>query len=374
MEKNEYFADVGKYRKDKDYVKIWRRRGLIAGVILSLAFIIVQVFGIMSEYEKGKGIEVLSLFSDYYEFEPNSSFSSEALRRYGSAATSVMREKESVVYTKYLAKWSEEPDVDILRLELTGFYGEGDIRIYSYMNQAAYDMAWNDFKLPLSEGRWFEGAEDEVVCILGDDYEIGDVIKIDEKDGGFFFVTVVGKTCYPYLPRNTLPVKSGVHNSLYTPANDLEIFLLNPLSKHNEKSDMIAYNTTLIKTENEQFIRDNSQYGTFTSVERSLQKDKVSYVILVGEMVMGLIFFLLSFIITIHIKEDKWMLLWIWIAGVIGGFAGGILYFDANYKLLIVVTLCTVISLIWIPVHKKAGRHTVSGEIEVIVLQEEETL
>ena len=69
---------------------------------------IVQAFGIMSEYEKSKGIEILSQFSEYYEFKPNSLFAAEALRRYGSAATSVVLENESKVYTEYLTKWEKE--------------------------------------------------------------------------------------------------------------------------------------------------------------------------------------------------------------------------------------------------------------------------
>ena len=55
MKKDEYFADVWKYRKDKDYAKIWRFRLLVSGIILFFAFIIVQIFCMMSEYEKEKG-------------------------------------------------------------------------------------------------------------------------------------------------------------------------------------------------------------------------------------------------------------------------------------------------------------------------------
>ena len=374
MEKNDYFMDVGKYRKDKDYVKIWRRRGLVAGIILSLVFVIVQAFGIMSEYEKSKGIEILSQFSEYYEFKPNSLFAAEALRRYGSAATSVVLENESKVYTEYLTKWEKESDVDILRLQLYGYYGKDDIRIYSYVNQKPYEIAWDDFSLPLEEGRWFEGTEDEVICVQGDDYEIGDLIKIEDKYGNSFIVTVVGKTCYSYLPNNTLDVVNGVHNTLYKPSDDLEIFLFNPRSLRNEKTELTQYNTTMIKTNDEIFLRENSQYGTFTSVDLSLKRDRVNYVLPFAEMMVGLFFFLLLFVVMIRIKEDKWMLLWIWIAGVLGCFVGSVVYYDAICKVLITMILCTVFSLIWLLIHKNAGKQTVSDEIEVVVLQKEEEI
>lgn len=364
--------DFGKYRKDIDYVKIWQRRGLIAGIMFSLVFIIVQIFCLVSEYEKGKGIEILSQFSEYYEFKPNSIISSEALKRYGSAATSVMQEKEKLVYTEYLANWDKEPDVDILRVQLYGYYGKDDIRVYSYVNQKSYEMAWDDFSLPLCEGRWFEGEKDEIICIQGNAYEVGDLIKMEDKDGDSFIATVVGKACYSYMPNNTLGIENGVHNALYKSAEDLEIFLLNPKSLRNEKVDSTKYNTTLIKTDDEMFIREKSYYGTFTPVDLSLKRDRVGYVLPAIEMAVGMVFFLLSFIITVRVKEDKWMLLWIWIAGVIGGIVGGVLYFDATYKLLIVVMLCTILSLIWLLIHKKAAKHTISEKIEVVVLQEEE--
>ncbi len=376
MEKDEYFADVWKYRKDKDYAKIWRFRLLVAGIILFLAFIIVQIFCMMSEHEKEKGIEIWSGLDGWYEFQPNSLFAAEARQRYGAAADSVMLQNEARVYTEYLTKWANEPDVDVLRLRLVGIWGKDKIRVYSYMNQKAYDMAWEAFSLPLSEGRWFEGTEDEVVCVQGSDYEIGDVIKVDEKDGGFFLVTVVGKTCYPYLPNNILPVKSGVHNSLFTPEDDLEILLLNPLSGHNEKSDLIAYDTTLVRTDNEAFIRDNSEYGVFTSVEQSLKNDKAGYIIPAIEMCLAILLFVMLCGIIIYMQEDKWMPLWIWLGGILGGFIGALLYFDARYKVLIVLALCSGLSLIWWIIHRSMGKKITvdKTEMEVIMLPKDEEL
>ena len=376
MENEEYFSEVWKYRKDKDYAKIWRFRLLVAGIILFLAFIIVQIFCMMSEHEKEKGIEIWNGLEGWYEFQPNSLFAAKARQRYGAAADSVMRQNEARVYTEYLTKWANEPDVDVLRLRLVGIWGKDKIRIYSYMNQKSYNMAWEAFSLPLSEGRWFEGTEDEVICVQGSDYEIGDVIKVDEKDGGFFWATVVGKTCYPYLPNNILPVKSGVHNSLFTPEDDLEILLLNPLSGHNEKSDLIAYDTTLVRTDNEAFIRDNSEYGVFTAVEQSLRNDKAGYVIPAIEMCLAILLFVMLCGITIYMQEDTWMLLWIWLGGILGGFAGALFYFDARHKVLTVFALCSSLSLIWGIVYvcrrRKAVNH--KKEVEVILLQKDEDL
>ena len=376
MDKDEYFADVWKYRKDKDYAKIWRFRLLVSGIILFLAFIIVQIFCMMSEYEKEKGIEIWSGLVDWYEFQPNSLFASEARNRYGAAATSVMLENEAKVYTEYLAKWANESDVDVLRLELKGFYGKDNIRVYSYLNQSSYEMAWDEFTLPLSEGRWFEDAEDEIICFKGDKYEIGDVIKIDEKDGSFFLATVVGKTRYPHLIRNTLPVKSGVHNSLYTQEDDLECFLLNPMSGHNEKSDLISYNTTLVRTDSEKFIKENGEYGVFTSVEQSLKNDKAVYVLPVIEMCLAILFFVLFSGIIIYMQEDRWMLLWIWVGGILGGFAGTLFYYDARYKAVIVLALCSSLSLIWWIIHRSMGKKTIGdkAEIEVILVQKDEDM
>lgn len=376
MEKDEYFADVWKYRKDKDYAKIWRFRLLVAGVILFLAFIIVQIFCMVSEYEKEKGLEIWSGLDDWYEFQPNSLFASEARSRYGAAADSVMRKNEAEVYTEYLAKWANEPDVDVLRLELKGFYGKDNLRVYSYLNQSSYEMAWDELTLPLSEGRWFEGTEDEIICFQGDKYEIGDVIKIDEKDGSFFLATVVGKTSYPYLINNTLPVKSGVHNSLFTPEDDLECFLLNPLSGHNKKTDLISYNTTLVKTDSEHFIKENSEYGVFTPVEQSLKNDKAGYVLPAIEMCLAISFFVLFSGIIISMQEDRWMLLWIWIGGVLGGFLGALFYYDARYKAVIVLALCSSLSLIWWIIHRSMSKKTIGdkAEMEVILLQKDEDL
>ena len=151
---------------------------------------------------------------------------------------------------------------------------------------------------------------------------------------------------------------------------------MNPLSGHNEKSDLIAYDTTLVRTDNENFIRDNSQYGVFTAVDRSLKADRVNYVIPAIELCLGILILAVLLGITFYMQEDKWMLLWIWIGGIVGGFAGALLYFDARYKVLTVFALCSILSLIWGIVYVCRRRKTVNHkkEVEVILLQKDEDL
>jgi len=375
MTTKETYMDIGKYRKNVARLPIWRHRGLVVGIIFCLAFVIIQMFCIVSEYEKAKGIEIWSQFEEWYEFKPNSTFSSEARNRYGTVATSVMLENEARVYAEYLTKWSKEQGVDVLFFDLNGLYQRDDTWICSYRNMKSFDMAWQDFKLPLSEGRWFEGTKDEVICVQGSDYEIGDVIKLNQKDGGFFLVTVVAKTEYFYLPNNVLGVSNGVHDSLYIcEDDDLELLLLNPLSGHNEKNDRISYCSVLLKIPNEKFIENNSQYGTFSSLAQALKENQVNYVIPIIEMCLGIVFFALFFGLLIGIKEDKWMPLWIWLGGIIGGFRGAFLYYDARYKALSVFALCSILSVLWGFIHWKVSKNMKEDvqEMEVVILQKED--
>lgn len=242
---------------------------LKAGIFIAMVFFIIEVFALLKEIELDKKRALVEEVGEYYEFNPSGFFSEKARERFEVYTTENIIKADAVVYAEYLTQWASNPGVDILRLELSTFYSQPEMQVFTYLNTRSYENAWSDFAFPLKEGRWFQSNQDEVICINDSTYEISDTVILKDKQGEFFEATVVGKADSPYLLHN-ICMDDGLEVAISKYDNGKPVLLLNPQSLHNEKTDLINYGTTFIKSDNEAFISKISEYGTCTSVKSIL--------------------------------------------------------------------------------------------------------
>lgn len=348
------------------------RRLIKTGIILAVFFLTLQLYVIFDLSDLYESRQIIENYTEFYEFEPNSSFSKEAGERFEVYTTEEIQKFNGVVYTEYLAKWSSEPDVEILRLQPYIYYRQKDFKVLTYMNFVSYENAWDDFTLPLKEGRWFEGSMDEVICINDSSYEIGDEIQIENEEGKTFLATVVGKADYPYL-YNNLSMSSNLTLALHKYDNTLDVFLLNPQSVHNRKSDLINFGTTFIKTENDAFISKIGEYGTCTPISMILINQKVDFlrpVLIMGISILALTLLLAAEFILKCFKGTGWC---IWVAGIFAYICGSILYAEVEYKLILAGIICALITLIYLLAVKCVNRQKkqITGS-DIIVIETED--
>ncbi len=266
--------------------KIKLLNGLLNIVILAAwVMFIWQGVELLGEWSLSWDKEMLGSLEEYYEFEPNDTISTEARKRFEAYTNDEIYEVKARVYTEYLTKWANETGIKILRLEPYTLYEHDTTEVLSYLNSASYDMEWEDFTLPLKEGRWFQDNKDEVICISGFTYNVGDVIILKDKNGQAFEAEVVGKTKYPYIVHNNM----GLAGNLGAVTDDCislsNVFLLNPESEHNEKTDLINYGTTLLKIESGILRDEITNLGTCTKISHELiyqTPDYLSHLITIG--------------------------------------------------------------------------------------------
>lgn len=348
-------------------------RGLLRiGIIISTFFLTFESYELFNEIDETQNRKIVETFEDYFEFEPNSIFSTEAVEKYEVYTMTDMEKYDALVYTEYLTRWAGEPDVDILRLELYTFYRQQGMKVCTYVNPQSYDASWDDFVLPLKEGRWFEGDQDEVICINDSSYKIGDLVELEDEEGRTFQATVVGKASYPYLFDN-LGMAGSLAMAICKYDDTAAVFLLNPQSVHNRKSDLIDYGTTLIKTDNEVFISKIREYGTCTPIKRILINEKPDFVRPILIMIVSIIAFGLllagEFILKCY-KGTGWC---IGMAGVLAYIGGCVLYVEVEYKMIVAIGVCTIIGLIYILISRLIIERKTKEKLnyDIVVLDEE---
>ena len=266
--------------------KIKLLNGLMNLVILAaLAIFVWQGIALLGEWSLSWDKEMLECLNEYYEFKPDSTIGEEARKKYEAYSNDAIYEAKARGYTERLTKWSNDMGIKILRLEPYTLYEQDNVEVLSYLNSASYDMEWEDFTQPMKEGRWFQGNKDEVVCISGFGYNVGDVLMIKDKTGLVFEATIVGKTKYPHIVHNN----SSLAGKLGAVTDDCislsNIFLLNPESEHNEKTDLINYGTSLIKIESGILRDEITNLGTCTKISHELihqTPDYISHLITIG--------------------------------------------------------------------------------------------
>lgn len=344
------------------------------GISFSVFFLILQIYVLISEFELKHTGEVLETFNEYYEFEPNSFFSKEARERFESYTTENIEKNNAIIYTEYLSKWIDTKDIEILRLQPYVFSMETDMKVYTYISPGAFENSWDDFILPLKEGRWFEADKNEVICISGGSYEIGDEIQIRDKSDENFTVTVVGKVRYPYL-YNNISMTDALNMAVYKFDDTEDILLLNPQSVYNRKSDLVNYRTTFIKTNNEAFISEISEYGSCIPVKEMIIKQK--------ENILAPLVIMIISALTCGILSSAEVLLncykgtgWcITIGGILSYIAGSILFAEVEYKLVVSGIVCILIimvsSLVVKCVHREKKKKDISG-CDIIVMNTED--
>lgn len=281
-------------------------RGLLEiGMFAAFAIIIWQGIELFDEWRLSWHREMVESLEDYYEFKPNGQFSIESRERFEAYTNEAMYAASAAIYTEYLAKWAEEENAEILRFEPYIVYEQDKIKVITYLNSIAYEMNWADFSMPLKEGRWFEGEQDEVICVAGFSYEVGDVIILEDKNGQAFEATVVGKMKYPYIFHNYMGMSGKLKSFTNGYSGFVNVFLLNPESVHNEKSDLINYYTTLIKLQNDIVPEDIVQHGDCVSVEEILIRQKPDYIIPLISMGVCLFMLIVFWIAEIIFKKQE---------------------------------------------------------------------
>lgn len=282
-------------------------RGLLElGMLAAIVAFIWQGVELFGEWRLSWHQEMIANYEDYYEFKPNGLLSREARTRFEAYTNEAIYEADAYVYTEYLAKWANEMNVKILRFEPYILYEQENVKVVTYLNSDSYDMNWEDFTLPLIEGRWFEAEQNEVICISGFSYKVGDVIRLEDKNGQAFDATVVGKTKYPYIIWNYMGLDGKLESATYGYNGISNVFLLNPQSVHNEPSDLINYGTTLIKTENDLLADEITTHGSCTKIANELIRQTPNYTIPLITMGVCLILFIIFWIAEVIFKrQDK---------------------------------------------------------------------
>lgn len=364
--------EFARYRKKKNYKEIWLKIFLKAGMVFFLAFSILQIFKIVYGFEELRGLKVLECFSEYYEFEPNNVFSTEAHNRFDSYTAEKILENEAKVYTEHLSAWAKVPGVELLRLELYEFYKQEKLKVFSYKTPGAYEMNWDDFSLPLSKGRMFEENADEVICVAGDKYKIGDVVEIKDNKGNLFKAEVVGICEEPYLPHNGLPIRSGIDNALRGPLGGGDIFLLNPKSVHNEKTDFISYSATLIRTADETFVSKIKEYGTCIPVEYNLIAAKPNFAMPAATMIVGILLFGTMLGVAIALRYEKGSVACVIVAGLVACLIGSCIYVAMLFKCILAFLLCGGIIGIFLYVMKRMEKREKELKSEIVFLEQKE--
>lgn len=259
--------------------KIKLLNGLLNIVLLAAwVMFIWQGIELLGEWSLSWHKEMLGSVKAYYEFEPSDTIATEARKRFEAYTNDEIYEVKARVYTEYLTKWANAMDIKILRLEPYTFYEHDTIEVLSYLNSASYDMEWEEFTQPLKEGRWFQDNNDEVVCISGFGYTVGDVIMLKDKKGQLFEAKVVGITKYPYIVHNNMSLAGKLGAVTDNCIGLTTVFLLNPESMHNEKSDLINYGTTLFKVESGILRDEITNLGTCTKIEHELIHQTPAYI------------------------------------------------------------------------------------------------
>ena len=326
-------------------------RGLIKiGIVLFVMLFILQIYALLNNNSMMHDNKMVEPLKDYYEFSPNSRISVEAGKRYEVYTLDEIHRYDAMVYTEYLTEWAKIQDVDLLRLELYTYYRQQGIQVLTYVNPLSYKMKWNDFMLPLSEGRWFEGDKNEVICV-NSSYKIGDTISIKNSDGVVFQANVVGRTDYSALIDN-ISMRGSLALSIHRYSGMDEVFLLNPQCKFNEKTDFINYGTTLIKTNNDAVIFKISEYGTCTPISQILSSNKPDNVSSVIILIISSIAIGLLMAWEFLLQCQKGTVGYIVLGAVLANIYGIVIYVNIEYKRIIAFLICVIIASIYVIINK----------------------
>lgn len=282
-------------------------RGLMGiGMIAAVAVIIWQGVELFGQWRTAVDKEILGNYAEYYEFAPNDLFAKEGKQRIEAYTAEKIYARDAKIYTEYLTKWEADPHIEILRLETYTFFAQDNLEVLSYLNPISYDVNWEDFILPVREGRWFEDDKDEVICVSGFSYKVGDVVLLEDSNGQTFEATVVGKTKYPYLLDNYLYMEGKAGNDIENYLRLSDVLLLNPESTHNIKTDLINDGATLLKIDNDIIPEDVALHGTCKSIEEQLIRMAPDYNIPLITMGVSFILFIIFWIAEIIFKrQDK---------------------------------------------------------------------
>lgn len=335
----------------EDYKESKLIKGLIkVGIVFFVLLFILQIYALINNNSMMHDNTMVEPLKKYYEFSPSSRISVEAGSRYEVYTLDEIQRYDAMVYTEYLTEWAQIRDVDLLRLELCTYYRQQGIHVLTYINPLSYEIKWSDFVLPLSEGRWFEGDNNEVICV-NSSYKIGDVISIKNSDGVVFQATVVGRTDYSALIDN-ISMSGNLAISIHRYSGMDEVFLLNPQCKFNEKTDFINYGTTLIKTNNDTVISKINEYGTCTPISQILSNNEPDYVTPLIILIISLIAIGLLMAGEFILHCQKGTVGYIVLGGVLANIYGIVMYVNIEYKRIIAVLICVIIALVYIIVNK----------------------
>lgn len=353
--------------KKSKVISFLLKAALIAALFLSTS----QVFQLRYLTDVSSCEEIYTPFTDYYVFTPNTKFSNEAHDKYEVYTTTDIEKYDAIVYTDHLKTWQKDMGIEILRFDAHAIYQNKEYTVWSYLNAEAYSMNWEDFSLPLKEGTWFTGNENEVICVNGSQYDIGDTVQIEEG-GKENQATVVGKLKYPYIPVNTMPMTTDLELSLYKYDNTKAVFLLNPQSSFNGKSDLINYGGAIIKTGQSIELTAIREYGTCTKVSDVLTKSQNQHSSLFESL--KIVFFILltiALMILIHVLEQgKYLYLHIAASAVLAYLYVYMQYVRNFHKEWIVVGISAVMVAINFLVVRVRKTHIKGGKSEDSVLPE----
>lgn len=282
-------------------------RGLMGlGMFAAIAIMVWQGIRLLGEWKIAIDNEIMENYADYYVFAPNDMFAKEASARIEAYTANKIYAREAKIYTEYLVKWKADPHMDILRLETYTVSQNDNLKVVSYINPISYDNNWDDFNMPVKEGRWFVNDRDEVLCVSGFSYQVGDVVLLEDINGQSFEATVVGKTKYPFLLDNYLYVEGEAGNDIENYFGISDVLLLNPESPRNIKTDLINDGATLIKIDNDIVSEEIRMHGTCTAVSDELIRKTPNYNIPLITMGVSLIMFIIFWIAEIIFKrQDK---------------------------------------------------------------------
>lgn len=282
-------------------------RGLMGlGMFAAVAVMIWQGVGLLGEWKIAIDKEIMENYAEYYEFAPNDLISKEAAKQVEAYTAEKIYAREAKAYTEYLVKWEADPHIDILRLESYTVSEKDNLELVSYLNPISYDMNWDDFVMPVKEGRWFEDDKDEVICVAGFSYKVGETILLEDSNGQNFEAVVVGKTKYPFLLDNYMYMEGKAGNDIENYFGFSNVLLLNPESPHNIKTDLINDGATLLKIDNDIVSEEIALHGTCTSIEDKLIQMAPDYNIPLITMGVCFIMFIIFWIAEVIFKrQDK---------------------------------------------------------------------
>lgn len=278
---------------------------LVLGMIASFLVILWQGYELLCQWELKIHREIMSSFSEYYEFSPNDSFAKEAAKRMEAYTAEKIYERNALVYTEYLKKWDNDAHMDILRLEKYTLCQKDDLEVISYINPLSYEVRWEDFSLPIKEGRWFDGDKDEVICVAGWSYKIGDTILLEDTSGQAFEAVVVGETKYPLLPDNYQYIKGEAGTEIENHFGLKNLLLLNPQSSHNIKSDLINDGATLLKIDNDIVSLEISQHGECVSLKEEMIRNEPDFKKPLITMGLALVLFVIFWVSGVILQKQE---------------------------------------------------------------------